>query len=232
MSVIQLEAEAREDMGKGASRRLRRIEGKVPAIVYGGSKEPISITLKHNKLVKALENEAIYSSVIDLALGKKKEHVIIKSMQRHPYRPIIMHVDFQRVTGSDVIVKQIPIHYTNEEQCKGVKAGGVLFHTMTQLEIRCKVKDLPEFIEIDVANLEKDHVLHLSDIKLPKGVELAVEIGEDGSHNLPVVSVHQPHMAEVETEAPETAADEVPAKEMKGEQAKSDEGEKEEKGEE
>ena len=232
MSDIKLEAEARSDMGKGASRRLRRLEGKVPAIIYGGSKEPVSITLKHNKLIKALENEAIFSSVIDVALGKKKESVIIKDLQRHPYKPVVMHVDFQRVSSSDVIVKDVPIHFINEDKCKGVKAGGALFHTMTQLEVRCKVKDLPEFIEVDVANLEKDHVLHLSDLKLPKGVELTTDINEDeGSHNLPVVSVHEPHMPAVEEEEPEVAADEVPAQEMKDEEDKP-EAEGEEKGEE
>ncbi len=235
MSIIKLEAEVREDMGKGASRRLRRLEEKVPAIVYGGKKDPLSITLKHNKLIKALENEAIFSSVIDLALGKKKEHVIIKAMQRHPYKPIVMHVDFQRVIGSDVIVKEVPIHYINEEACKGVKSGGALFHTMTQLEIRCQVKDLPEYIEVDVADLELDDVLHLSDIKLPKGVELATDIEEDGSHDLPIISVHQPHMEEIEPEEPEIPADEVPAQAMKeGEEGKSEnvEEEKDKKGDE
>ncbi|MDX1837737.1 50S ribosomal protein L25/general stress protein Ctc [Legionella taurinensis] len=191
MSSIVLEAQARVDMGKGASRRLRRLENKVPGILYGGDKKPQAIHLLHNKVVKALESESIYSSVFDLVVDGKVEHVILKDLQRHPYKPVILHMDLQRVSAKDVLVKNVPIHFIHEDTCKGVKAGGIINHSMTQLEIRCKVKDLPEFIEVDMTEVSLDDVVHLADLKLPKGVQLTVDL-KDGSHNLPVVSVHAP----------------------------------------
>lgn len=220
MSTIVLEAEARKDIGKGASRRLRRLENKVPAVLYGGDKKPQSIHLLHNKVVKALESESIYSSVFDLKVDGKVEHVILKALQRHPYKPVILHMDLQRVSPKDVLVKQVPIHFINEETCKGVKAGGIISHTMVHLEVKCQVKNLPEFIEVDMANVNMDDVVHLSDLKLPKGVQLTVDIA-DGSHNLPVVSIHAPKVAAVEEEVEEkeevsAAPSAVPAEEEKG----------------
>lgn len=194
MSTIVLEAESRKDIGKGASRRLRRLENKVPAVIYGGDNKPQSIHLLHNKVIKALESESIYSSVFDLQLDGKVEHVILKALQRHPYKPVILHMDLQRVSAKDILVKHVPIHFINENMAKGVKAGGIINHSMTQVEVRCKASNLPEFIEVDMTNVALDDVLHLSDIKLPKGVALTVDV-EDGSHNLPVVSIHQPRVA-------------------------------------
>lgn len=188
MTII-LEAEARSDLGKGASRRLRRLENKVPAIIYGGEKKPASLTVAHNKLIKALENEAIYSSVFDIKVDGKTEHVILKALQRHPYKPVIMHMDLQRISAKDILVKMVPIHFLNEDIAKGVKMGGTINHSMTKVEVRCQAKDLPEFIELDMAAVNLDDVLHLSDLKLPKGVHFTVDIN-DGAHNLPVVSIH------------------------------------------
>ncbi|MDI9817830.1 MULTISPECIES: 50S ribosomal protein L25/general stress protein Ctc [unclassified Legionella] len=204
MSSIILEAESRNDIGKGASRRLRRLENKVPAVLYGGDKEPKTLNLLHNKVIKALENESIYSSVFDLKVDGKVEHVILKDLQRHPYKPVVLHMDLQRVSAKDVLVKNIPVHFINEESSKGVKAGGIITHTMTQVEVRCQAKNLPEFIEVDMANVGMDEVVHLSDLKLPKGVQLTIDIA-DGSHNLPVVSIHAPKggPVEEETAAPE-----------------------------
>lgn len=189
MSLIQLEAETRTNQGKGASRRLRRLENKVPAIIYGGEKAPLALHLFHHKVVKALENESIYSSVFDLHVDGKVEHVILKDLQRHPYKPVILHMDFQRVSASDVLVKMVPLHFVNEQQSTGYKAGGVINHTMTQVEVRCQVKDLPEFIEVDLSHLNLDDVLHLSDLKLPANVQLAID-PTDGDHNHPVVGIH------------------------------------------
>lgn len=191
MSIIVLEAETRVDLGKGASRRLRRLENKVPAVIYGGDKKPLSIHLLHNKVVKALETESIYSSVFDLTIDGKVEHVILKDLQRHPYKPVILHMDLQRVSAKDVLVKQVPVHFLNEQTAKGVKAGGRVNHTMTQIEIRCQAKNLPEFIEVDLANVALNDVLHLSDIQLPKGVQFTVNVN-DPAHNLPVVAIHIP----------------------------------------
>jgi large subunit ribosomal protein L25 len=197
MSTVKLEAELRSDMGKGSSRRLRRLENKVPGIIYGGDKPAKTINLFHNKVIKALETESIYSSVFDLKVDGKVEHVILKDLQRHPYKPVIMHMDFQRVSAKDVLVKMVPLHFINEDTCKGVKAGGLVSHTMTQVEVKCQVKDLPEFINIDLADMALNDVLHLSDIKLPKGVKFSVDPTE-GGHDHPVVSIHLPKAAAVE----------------------------------
>ncbi|MFA5960436.1 MAG: 50S ribosomal protein L25/general stress protein Ctc [Tatlockia sp.] len=205
MSTIVLDAESRNDLGKGASRRLRRLENKIPAVLYGGDKKPKSIHLLQNKVIKALENESIYSSVFNLNIDGKVEHVILKDLQRHPYKPIIMHMDLQRVTAKEVLTKFIPLHFTNEDVSKGVKAGGIVSHTMNQVEVRCQVKDLPEFIEVDMSDVQLNDVVHLSSLKLPKGVHLVID-AQDQSHDLPVVSIHSPKVstADEETATPVT----------------------------
>lgn len=208
MSNILLEAQARTDMGKGASRRLRRLENKVPAVIYGGEKEPMSIHFLHNKVIKALETESIYSSVFDITVDGKVEHVILKALQRHPYKPLVMHMDLQRVAKKDILVKLIPIHYINEQKAPGIKAGGMVSHTMTQVEVRCQAKDLPEFIEVDMSAIAMDEVLHLSNLKLPKGVHLTIDVA-DGSHDAPVVSIHMSRGNAVE-ESEEVAPTAVP----------------------
>ncbi|QMT61160.1 50S ribosomal protein L25/general stress protein Ctc [Legionella sp. PC997] len=204
MSNILLEAQARTDMGKGASRRLRRLENKVPAVIYGGDKKPMSIHFQHNKVVKALETESIYSSVFDITVDGKVEHVILKALQRHPYKPVVMHMDLQRVSKTDILVKLVPIHFINEEKAPGIKAGGIINHTMTQVEIRCQAKDLPEFISVDMSEVKMDDIVHLSHLKLPKGVQLTVDV-TDGSHDAPVVSIHMPRGNVTEEEANEAA---------------------------
>jgi large subunit ribosomal protein L25 len=218
MSTILLEAESRTDMGKGASRRLRRLEHKVPAVIYGGEKKPQSIHFLHNKVVKALETESIYSSVFDISIDGKTEHVILKALQRHPYKPLVMHMDLQRVSAKDVLVKLVPIHFTNEQLSVGVKAGGLINHSMTQVEIRCQAKDLPEFIEVDMTKVGMNDVVHLSNLKFPKGVRLTVDV-TDGSHDAPVVSIHAPKISAVEEETVAAVpASEVPAIEEKDEE--------------
>ncbi|KTC65633.1 50S ribosomal protein L25 (plasmid) [Legionella adelaidensis] len=212
MSIV-LEAEPRTDIGKGASRRLRRLENKIPAVLYGGEKEPQSLHLLHNKVVKALESESIYSSIFDLKINGKTEHVILKDLQRHPYKPIILHMDLQRVSAKDVLVKLVPLHFINEQTAKGVKAGGMINHAMMQVEIRCQAKNLPEFIEVDVADLNVDEVIHLSDLKLPKNVQLATDPNV-GGHDHPVVSIHLPKGSSADEEeeaapAPAPAAETV-----------------------
>lgn len=189
MSTILLEAETREDLGKGASRRLRRLENKVPGIIYGGSKKPHLVHLLQNKVIKALEQESIYSSVFDLHVDGKAERVILKDLQRHPYKPVILHMDFQRVSAKDILVKMIPLHFINEDKAPGVAAGGSVSHTMNQVEIRCEAQHLPEYIEVDLSEMALNDVLHLSDIKMPKGVKLALD-PQEGDHDHPVVSLH------------------------------------------
>ena len=187
-----LVASVRTDEGKGASRRLRREQGMVPAIVYGGDKAPVNLTLEHKELVKHLESEAFYSHVITLNIGDVAETVILKDLQRHPAKPVILHADFLRVSEKSKITVSVPLHFINEASSKGVKVGGGLVsHTMTQLEVSCLPSALPEFLEVDLANLDVGQTLHISDIKLPSGVtSVALSHGED--HNLPVVSINKP----------------------------------------
>ena len=225
MSNVMLEAETRTVTGKGASRRLRRLENKVPAVLYGGDKKPQSLHLLQNKVIKALETESIYSSVFGLSINGKVENVILKDLQRHPYKPVILHMDLQRVSAKDVLVRMVPLHFINEDASQGVKDGGMVNHTMVQVEIRCQAQHLPEFIEVDLAAMAIDDVLHLSDLKLPKGVHLAIDV-TDSAHNHPVVSIHVPKViveeevaAVEEAEEVIEAADEAAADEPKEEDA-------------
>ncbi|MGK0248930.1 MAG: large subunit ribosomal protein L25 [Oleispira sp.] len=211
MSELTLNAELREVVGKGASRRLRRLEGLVPAIIYGGktggnARKPTNITMKSNELKKALENEAYYSSIITLNIGDKTEQVVLKDMQRHPARDHVMHADFLRVSKTTILKSSLPIHFINEDICEAVKSGGAkINHQMASIDVICAAGDLPEFIEIDLANAAVDAVIHLSDIKFPKGVQsLALSHGPD--HDTAVVSLFTPKGI-VEDDAEEAAAE-------------------------
>lgn len=187
-----IEAFARNDQGKGASRRLRREERKMPAIIYGGNKEAVAISLWHNDLKKALENEAFFSHIVTIDLEGKKESVILKDLQRHPYKPLLTHADFLRVDKDHEIHVNVPLHFVNEATANAVKLqGGVPSHQLNEVEVICLPQNLPEFIEVDMASIEMDQVIHLSDLVMPKGVRVAALIqGED--HDLPVVSIHLP----------------------------------------
>ena len=196
-----LDAALRDDTGKGASRRLRREAGLIPAIIYGGRKKPTNITLSHNALSKHLEHESFYSHIITLNVDGKAEDVILKDLQRHPAKPIVLHADFLRVSKTKKFTTRVPLHFLNEDTCKGVKVqGGTISHTMTDLEISCLPGDLPEFIEVDLVELELGHSVHISDLVLPKGVEsVALAHGED--HNLPVANVFKARGASDDAEA-------------------------------
>lgn len=188
MSEFTLAAELRADSGKGASRRLRRANG-VPAIVYGGNGEPVAITLKSNELNKALESEAFYSSVINLSVAGNTETVVLKDLQRHPSQPLIWHADFLRVTADTTIKAHIPVHFLNEENCVGVKVGGgKITHQLTSIDVICHADHLPEFIEVDLTNVEVGTIIHLSDLKLPEGVQ-SLALSHGAEHDTAVVSV-------------------------------------------
>ena len=199
-----LHAKGREDTGKGASRRLRRLAGEIPAIVYGGKKAATQISLTHKDVAKALENEAFYSHIISLDVDGTSEDVIIKDIQRHPAKAVVMHMDFFRVSKTTKLQTRAPLHFINEEECVGVKlGGGLIAHSMTDIEISCLPKDLPEYIEVDMAEVELGQTVHLSDIKLPKGVE-SVALGHGEDHDLPVAAVNKPKaVEEISDEAPE-----------------------------
>jgi len=220
---IQLNAEPRADSGKGASRRLRRTD-RVPAIVYGGDSDPQSITLDHDKFSHELENEAFYTQLIDLNIGNSKDEVILRDLQRHPYKNRILHADFFRIDKKTPIKIVVPIHVINAEECVGVKLdGGMMTQLTTEIEVISLPKNLPEYLEIDAENLHLGESLHLSDIKMPEGVEIValtnVEETEHDDHDLGVLSV-------VKTRAEEEISDEAPEA-PEGEEAEGEESEDE-----
>ena len=224
--MIHLNAELRSDSGKGESRRLRR-QGMVPAIVYGGERDPAKISIAHNEFIHELENEAIYSQVIELRVEDRKQEVILRDLQRHPYKNRIMHADFYRIDRNKPINVTVPLHVVNEEDCVGVRRdGGVISHLVTEVEVIALPKDLPEYLEIDALNLHLGETLHLTDIKLPEGVQIValshlenVEDIEHDDHNVGVLTVFKPRKEVIEEEAPE--APEEP--EVEGEQAAAEE---------
>lgn len=197
-----LDAELRSDKGKGASRRLRR-EDKVPGIIYGGNTEPLNITLGHNQVTHRLENEAFYSHVLTVKVDGRTEEVILRDVQRHPARPVIMHMDFQRVSKDRAIHVHVPLHFVNEDKCEGVKlGGGIISKILVEVEVSCLPQNLPEYIEVDLLSLQVGDSVHLSELKLPQGVSLvALSHGNVADHDTAVVSVHKPRGAAEEEEA-------------------------------
>ena len=214
MTDFVLTAELRNDMGKGASRRLRST-GMVPAILYGGHKDPTSITLIHNELVHQLSNEAFFSHILTVKLDGQDESAIVKDVQRHPSKPVILHIDLQRVSATENIRVHVPLHFINANIAPGVKeSGGIVTHNLIEVEVQCLPKDLPEFIEVDLAKMALNDIIHLSDLKLPAGVEL-VEMLHGEGHDQAVASLHLPRAAKEPTE--ETPSGEAPAAPAAGE---------------
>lgn len=205
---FKLDASVRTDLGKGASRRLRR-EDKLPGIIYGGEEAPVSITLDHNKVNNSADFEAFYSHVLEINLDGKVVEVLVKDMQRHPFKPKITHIDFQRVIAGQDVHTNVPLHFVNEEKSAAVKAGGIAEHHVTEIEVTCQPKALPEFIEVDLANVEMGQTVHLSDLTLPAGVS-SVELGKDDeAHDLAVVTVKPaPKAAEADEDGEEEATEE------------------------
>ena len=205
-----INAEPRADQGKGASRRLRRA-GKVPAVLYGGHKDPAMLQVSHAELAHRLQNEAFYSHILTIKIGSEEQQAVLKDLQRHPARPIIMHMDLQRVLADEVIHMRVPLHFKGEEVAPGVKEGGVFQHQITEIEIECLPKDLPEFIEVDVSALKVDEGVHLSQVKVPEGVKvLLLAHGDDPT----VISIHIPRV--VVEEEPAAAAEAAPAEGAEG----------------
>ena len=199
---FELAAEFRDAEGKGASRRLRRAN-KVPAILYGGHREPRALALDHTRLLLMLDTERFYSTIINLKVGDANQAAILKDVQRHPAKNAVLHVDLLRVLDNEKIRITIPLHFMGEAAAPGVKAGGVVSHLYNDVEVNCLPKDLPEFVEVDLSGLEMNQMLHLSDLKLPEGVEiLALTHGRDA----PIVSVHHARAEEVEVPAADAVA--------------------------
>jgi large subunit ribosomal protein L25 len=204
---FELGAEFRDTQGKGASRRLR-IDGKVPAILYGGHRDPRSLALDHQKLMTLVENEKFYSSIINLKVGDQTQAAIVKDLQMHPARNAIVHVDLQRVTENEKIRIRLPIHFKGEAVAPGVKTqGGVLAHRIADVEVSCLPGDLPEFLELDLSAMNLNESKYLADVPLPKGVTIpALAKG-----NAVVVSIHAPRAEEPEPTAEAAATTAAPA---------------------
>jgi large subunit ribosomal protein L25 len=201
---FELNCTVRTDLGKGASRRLRRLNDEIPAVLYGGNEEPVSLTIPHKDIVKATSNEAFFSHIITLNIGKDSQKAVIKALQRHPAKPFIMHADFQRVNMNVEITVNVPIHFLNEDKCVGVKTGGgSIIKTLNEIEIVCLPKDLPEYIEVDMLNLDIGEAIHLSEIALPEGVtSVDLSHGEDGDLSVAIVQAPRAEVEESD-EAPE-----------------------------
>ncbi|PHS73686.1 MAG: 50S ribosomal protein L25/general stress protein Ctc [Cycloclasticus sp.] len=202
---FELAASIRSDLGKGATRRLRK-QDKVPAVIYGAGSEPVAITLAHNELMHSTENEAFFSHVLSINVDGKKETVIIKALQRHPAKSILMHADFLRISMKEKLKVNVPIHFIGEDVSPGVKEGGVVTHELVDIEIQCLPKDLPEFIEVDMSGVELGASVHLTDVSVPSGVEIfALTHGDE--YDAQVASIHKPRVVE-EVEAVEAEATE------------------------
>ena len=208
MQAHQLTAEPRDKTGKGANRVLRR-SGRIPAIVYGAGKQPQSISLSHNDMLLKLQHESFYSSILTINVNSEDQQVVLKDLQRHPHKPEVLHVDFLRIDEKQKITMRVPLHFINEAHCAGVKTGGgVINRIMNELEISCLPADLPEYIEVDLAEVNLGETLHVSDLKLPDAVELyALQHGGDASS--PVVSVNLPKVVEEAEEVEEEVAPEA-----------------------
>jgi len=203
-----INVEKRNDEGKGASRRLRRA-GFVPAIVYGGEVKPVSIQLQHKDVWMASQNEWFYSSILDLSLGGDVQKVLLRDMQRHPFKQLVLHLDFQRVNENEAIRVRVPLHFLNQEKSPAGKTSGVVItHEMNDVEISCLPKDLPEYLEVDLGEIGVGDIVHLSEIKLPAGVEIPeLRFGKEHDHAVAVAKEIKEEVEEAQVAADaETAA--------------------------
>ena len=201
---FELNAEPRSDMGKGASRRLRHA-GKVPAIMYGGDKDPEALTLSHNEVLRSLDHEAFYSHILTVKSAGNETQAILRDLQRHPSKAIIMHMDLQRVSAKEKLKTQVPVHLIGEDVAPGVKAGGLVSHDLTEVAVECLPKDLPEYIEVDLSALDVGESIHLSDLKVPEGVTL-LELARGEGHDQSIASIHVKRVVEEVEEVPAAEA--------------------------
>lgn len=202
-----IDAEVRSEQGSGASRRLRRA-GKLPGILYGGHKDPVAITLDHNAVLQQLRNDAFYSHILTVNLSGKSEKAILRDLQRHPFKPSLVHIDLLRVSADETIRVHVPVHLLNEDNCRGVKlGGGMINRQVMEVEVECLPDKLPESIDIDVADLDVGGSVHLSELPLPEGV-VVVALAHEG-HDAAVVSVLVAKGERIEEEGPEGGASAV-----------------------
>lgn len=221
-----LDAELRTDKGKGASRRLRR-SNKVPAILYGENKDAAPLLLDHNQVLRRLENEAFYSHILTLNINGSAQEAVLRDVQRHPARPVILHMDFQRISQDRAIRVHVPLHFINEDKCEGVKTGGGLISkVVTEVEVECLPRYLPEYIEVDLHKMQLGQSLHLSELNLPEGVKL-VALTHGAHADATVVMVYKPRAAEEEAPvaaAPAEGEAAAPAASAEADKGKGDKG--------
>ena len=203
-SVFEFSAVSRATAGTGSAKAIRR-NGNIPAVVYGGSAEPQLIELNSNEVAKSLANEAVYSHILKLEIDGKVENAVLKGMQRHPAKSSVIHMDFMRVSMDEKIKVHVPLHFINEDVSVGVKAGGVVTHSMVEIEVMCLPGKLPEYIEVDLEDIDIGGSVHLADVVVADGVDiLALTHGED--HNLPVAQIIKTRIAVSEDEDDDAAA--------------------------
>jgi large subunit ribosomal protein L25 len=186
-NVFEFVAESRGQSGKGAARRMRH-KGEVPAVIYGGHREPQMLALSHNEVIKHLSHEAVYSHLLDISVDGKAEKAILKGVQRHPAKFQVLHLDFQRVSMTELLKVHVPLHFINEQTSIGGKKGGIVAHAMIDVEVACLPVALPDYIEVDLKGLDIGDSAHLSDIILPPGVEI-VALTQGVEHDHPVASM-------------------------------------------
>lgn len=221
---FEVQATVRRDEGKGASRRLRRLANKVPAIIYGGNEPPLSIELEHDKILHSLENEAFYSHILTVHVDGKAHKAILKDLQRHPFKPKILHADFLRISKDHALRLHVPLHFLGEDVAVGVKdGGGIVSHMMNQVEVECLPDNLPEYIEVDISLLGLGDSIHLSQLPVSKGVKIVDLLGSD-PHDKAVVSIHLPKKFEEPVPAEAVTAEGVDAEGAEGAAAAESEG--------
>ena len=202
---IEVTAFSRTQQGTGASRRLRG-SGRVPGIIYGANQAAASVELDQNALLRHLKMEAFHASILDMTVEGSKERVLLRDFQMHPWKPIVLHVDFQRIDPKKKIHMRVPLHFTNQDVSEGVKTqGGVVTHAMSEIEIQCLPDQLPEYIEVDLASMKLNDIMHVNDLPLPEGVEPVPKLKSD---NPAVVAMHVPRVAAAEEE-PATPVTEI-----------------------
>lgn len=222
---LKLDATVRADQGKGASRRLRRAK-QIPGILYGAGKDAVSLTFDEEQVLRLMREEAFFSQILDVKVkGKRAERAILKDLQRHPFKPLVTHMDLLRIRAGEKMRQHVPIHFLNQEEAKGVKLeGGLIHHDLIELEVECLPENLPAAIDVDLAELGLGESIHLSDITPPEGVVFP-GLDPESDHDPVLVSIHQPRKAAEEDEeaAEEAAEGETEADEAGGEEARGDE---------
>ncbi len=196
MNEFEVVARPRTGLGTNASRRLRRT-GKIPAILYGGGKDPMPLSLEENRIRKQVENEAFASHVLSVKIEGEESQAVLKSVHRDPATERVIHLDFQRISASSEIHMRVPLHFVNEEDCPGKRAGGIVTHLLVEVEVGCLPKDLPEYIEVDMESLDVGDSVHLSELDVPEGVHVMTLV-HNPDNDQPVVSVQHPQKLVIE----------------------------------